>query len=473
MYSSSLAACFPLFSRFVLAALCAVTTGLCAQSTDEDRVFDASSWRALFAGKEADLAREWTKVGGRYDGKADWRFEDGCIVGREGANKAGGLLYTNEHWQGFRLSLEIEIAEPFDSGIFLFMVPREKATEGRTAQDRGIQVTLDARPGGEIGGIYADGWLQHNEKGWEHWRSGAWNRVEMHVRGLPPRVTTWLNGKPLSDYTLPETLVPQFAPTGRIGIQVHGGGAEGSYRARFRDIRIQEVPVYASADFDCNAAGFLSPKHEDAGWKNLLEGDSLDGWRATSNGTKNGSSVRDGVLSFAKDGGDGTLATVDEYEDFELRLDFKIAEMANSGLFLRAAPEGNPAYSGCEIQILDDFHWEDVTKSKLKPFQFTGGLYGSLAPSSHKVLFDIGRWNTYRVRYVGSRLRVELNGRELYDVDTHALEPVQGKPFSERAARGFIGLQRHAPREVTSAIWAQFKNLWVRRLSPAGGPSKK
>ena len=458
----------PFSTCFLALALCA---GISAQdkATESPQeqtrafVFDAESGHPLFDRRNGTLD-QWTPVGGRYDGKAIWTIEDGSIRGREGEKKAGGLLYTKEHWHSFRLSLEVRIAEPFDSGIFLFMVPREQATEGRKPRDRGIQVTLDARPGGELGGIYADGWLQHNEKGWEHWRSGEWNRVECFVRGTPPHITTWLNGKRLSDYQLPRDLAAGFAPTGRIGIQVHGGGADGEHDARFRDIRIQELPVFDEASFDCDERGFLRAR-EGSGWTRLFDGESLDAWRSLEGDAAKGTRIEDGVLSFLKEGGDGTLASREDFEDFELQLDFQIAKMANSGLFLRAAPEGNPAFSGCEIQILDDFNWEAVTKSKLAPYQFTGGLYGALAPSSDKQLFPLGRWNSYRIRYVGSRLRVELNGIELYDIDTHSLEPKQGKPFAERAERGFIGLQRHAPAQVGDEAWAKFRNVWVKRLA--------
>ena len=54
---------------------------------------------------------------------------------------------------------------------------------------------------------------------------------------------------------------------------------------------------------------------------------------------------------------------------------------------------GNPAFSGCEVQILDDHNWEKVTGSELKPWQFTASLYGSV-PAGKKVLRELGRWNS-------------------------------------------------------------------------------
>jgi hypothetical protein len=136
--------------------------------------------------------------------------------------------------------------------------------------------------------------------------------------------------------------------------------------------------------------------------------------------------------------------------------------MANSGVFLRAARDGsNPAYSGCEIQVLDDFNWERVSNSKLHDWQFSGSLYGAVAPKA-KALKPIGEWNTYRIRYLGTRLRTELNGVELYEVDT--LTVGGDPPFEKRAKSGFIGLQRHGGASEQDKSWVRYRNLFVRPL---------
>jgi hypothetical protein len=140
--------------------------------------------------------------------------------------------------------------------------------------------------------------------------------------------------------------------------------------------------------------------------------------------------------------------------------------MANSGVFLRSARDGeNPAFSGCEIQILDDLHWETTTGTVLRPWQFTGSLYGSVPPKDRSALLPPGRWNTFEILYHGPRLRVALNGIELYDVDTRTV-PAE-RPFAERAPVGFIGLQRHAPAEADGEVFAAFRNLWIREIEPS------
>lgn len=455
--------------RLSAACLAALSLSACAFGQDRARVFDSSSWTEVFDGKSLE---GWTPTGGRYDGRADWKVENGMIVGREGPRKAGGLLYTKGYYQSYLLTLEVQIDEPFDSGVFVHMVPRNpKRAKGVNATkrapragDRGLQMTLDARPGGEIGGIYADGWLQHQKDGWTHWKKNEWNLVEMRVRGAPTRVETWLNGEKLSVYEMPAKIAQAFAPSGRIGIQVHGGRQDGPRAARFRNIRIHELPTHDRDDFVSDDKGQLRAR-PGTGWRKLFDGASLDGWKLHGNVREEGFRAKDGILSFPKDGGDGALVSAETYQDFELRLDFKIARMANSGLYLRSLLKGNLSFNGAEVQILDDFNWETVTKSKLKDYQFCGGLYGAVAASDGDcVLNPLGRWNSYRVRYVGSQLRVELNGRLLYDVDTHALQPKQGKPFAQRAKRGHIGLQRHAPAQFKGDAYAWFKNIYIRPI---------
>jgi hypothetical protein len=332
---------------------------------------------------------------------------------------------------------------------------------------KGAQVTLDWREDGEIGAIYADGYLQHNEGGKARFRKDAWNDLRVRCTGFDMHIEVWLDGEPLTDFQQPPD-APGYAPSGRIGLQVHGQRGD-TGAARFRNVRVLELPVFDRV-FMTNIHEIntglveLSGDAERAGWKPLFDGKSLAGWSVE--GPADRFRIEDGVLSFlAKGGGGGHLFTTEDYQDFRLRFDFRISRMANSGLFLRAARDGsNPAFSGCEVQILDDFDWERVTKTTLEPWQFTGSLYGSVPPGDRTALRPLGEWNTYEVLYRGSRLAVALNGRTLYDVDTLALVPKSGEPFAKRAATGFIGLQHHGAENVSDAPMISFRNLFVRKL---------
>jgi hypothetical protein len=394
----------------------------------------------------------WVTEGGRYDGAARWTVEDGAIVGRQGEDGAGGLLYTERRYASFELRLEVMLDRPFDSGVFVRMAPEEK----------GAQVTLDWREGGEVGAIYSDGFLQHNSEGASRFHADAWNDLRVRCTGFDLRLEVWLNGDKLTDYQLPPDS-PGYAPTGLIGLQVHGERGD-TGAARFRNLRVRELPLLPSELFAETADGQVVPTEhaQRLGWRALFDGRTLDAFEIA--GEPERYRVVDGVLQFLARGGGGHLATREDFADFRLRLDFRPARMANSGLFLRAARDGsNPAFSGCELQILDDFDWERVTATTLAPWQFTGSLYGALAPLE-RALRPIGEWNTYEMLYRGPRLAVALNGRTLLDVDTRTLAPAQGPPFAERAARGFLGLQHHGAEHVEGDVVVEFRNLLVQPL---------
>lgn len=399
---------------------------------------DVGTHIEVFDSRFDDLPAEldaWTTVGGRYDGQAVWSAEDGVLTGRTGPNGEGGLLYTPTSYASFELELETLIDYPFDSGVFVRMVPEAK----------GAQVTLDHRPGGEIGGVYSEGWLAHQPGGAQHFRRGEWNHVFVRCTGADLHLEAWINGKKTTDHRLPPDAAG-YATTGLVGLQVHGG-EPGQNRACFRNVRIRRLPLFG--------------ERPDGAWDELID-DGLTRWEA--HGQQEGYRVEDGVLSFPIEGG-GELATTEDYRDFRLQLEFQISKMANSGVFLRAARDGsNPAYSGCEVQILDDFHWEEVTGSTLKPWQFSGSLYGAVAPRVADALRPPGEWNTTEILYRGSRLAVALNGILLYDVDTSTLVPEQGPPFAGRAPAGFIGLQHHSPAQVEGDASIRFRNVRVQRL---------
>lgn len=429
---------------------------------------DAGEWTTLFDG---ETLGGWTESGGRYDGDADWTVEEGAIVGREAEGARGGLLYTEAEYDDFEFECDVKIVAPFDSGIFVRMKPDE----------RGAQFTLDDRPGGEICGIYSDGWVFHGTGGTEAWRTGEWCKVRVRCTGDPMHLVAWIDGERVLDYRMPEGY-GEFAKTGKIGVQVHGNMNDPEDAAvRFKNVRVREIEREESFARASDGQLELTEAGEAAGWESLFDGATLDGWVplgsdadeiSLERGLEAGYRARNGELQALMSGSSGAIRTSrSDWEDFELRLDFRIAKLANSGLYLRSLDDGtNPSFNGCEVQILDDFHWEEASGSKLRPYQFTGGLYGAVAPSK-SALRPIGEWNTYHVYCVGTRMHCALNGTILWDVDTRTLEPSQGEPFSERAKRGFIGMQRHGAAGATDAeVGAAFRNIFIRELDVPAAP---
>ena len=129
-------------------------------------------------------------------------------------------------------------------------------------------------------------------------------------------------------------------------------------------------------------------------WKPLFDGKSLAGWKAID-GAMSSWGAEQGVL-FTTGKGGGWLSTEAEYADFELKLEFKSPPGGNSGVFLRAPWQGNPAFAGMEIQVLDDAAPEYKT---LQDYQYCGSLYDVVAanprgtkPAGRVVASVAGSW---------------------------------------------------------------------------------
>ena len=102
-------------------------------------------------------------------------------------------------------------------------------------------------------------------------------------------------------------------------------------------------------------------------WKPLFNGKDLTGWQPIG-GAATSWHVEDDML-YCSGGGGGWLSTDKEYANFELELEFRLPPGGNSGVFLRAPKEGDGAYAGMEIQVLDDEAKEYAT---IQPWQHCG-----------------------------------------------------------------------------------------------------
>jgi hypothetical protein len=209
------------------------------------------------------------------------------------------------------------------------------------------------------------------------------------------------------------------------------------------------------------AALVVFAAEKEDGFVPLFNGKNLDGWVYGDKKDKEAKSgegyqVKDGVL-FCTKGNGGNLFTEKDYENFVLRFDFKLETDSNNGIAIRSPIEGNAAYEGMEIQILDDEG--PAHKGIIKPWQHHGSVYGCVA-AKPGALKPVGEWNEQEIVADGRHIKVTLNGKVIVDadLDKDVTDPEVRKahPGIERKT-GRIGLLGHGTR-------VDFRNLRVKEL---------
>ncbi len=172
----------------------------------------------------------------------------------------------------------------------------------------------------------------------------------------------------------------------------------------------------------------------------LFDGESLDGWAPMFGGSIDAWAAEDGEIRVVRPGRGGWLRTTRTYRDFELEFEFVIPEGGNSGVGLRCASVGDPAFTGFEVQILDS-HGGPADRSSC------GAVYNAIPPAVQAAR-PAGEWNRYRIRVVGDTLDVWFNGTRIHDgakLDDRGIfrRDDQPLPLDERAPTGFIAFQDH------------------------------
>ena len=153
--------------------------------------------------------------------------------------------------------------------------------------------------------------------------------------------------------------------------------------------------------------------------------------------------VVDGVLHGSEPRGTWLISDK-QYGDFTLKFEFKLGERGNSGCGLRFPPQGDPAFDGLELQMVDPRYYPpDMTVPKN---ELTGSLYRAVGgrPDLLKPL----EWNSYEVTCQGSKVKVALNGKEVLNVDLSEHDKTiqrhngqDAPPLKDRPRKGHIGFQ--------------------------------
>jgi hypothetical protein len=152
----------------------------------------------------------------------------------------------------------------------------------------------------------------------------------------------------------------------------------------------------------------LTAEEQSAGWKLLFDGKTTQGWRAIGKQEfpAKGWVVEDGTLKHLAKGGGGDIVTTEDFADFELVWEWKIAQAGNSGLKYNLVDPNKPL--GCEYQMLDDDGHPDGKRGGR--LHQTAGLYDLIEPSAETKPKAIGEWNSSKLLVQGNKVEHWLNG---------------------------------------------------------------
>ena len=208
----------------------------------------------------------------------------------------------------------------------------------------------------------------------------------------------------------------------------------------------------------------------DSEWEILFDGSSTSAWRGfhRSEFPDQGWIIdRDSLKTIP--GGDVVgIITRDQYESFELTLEWRVSAGGNSGIFLHVSEESPSVWaSAFEFQILDD----KLSQDGDNPLTSAGALYDLIAPQN-KVLRPVGEYNEARVIAHGQHIEHWLNGVKVvkFDSESSELKAMISKSKFQHMRNlsiapigsnrmGHVGLQHHGQE-----VW--LRNIKIRRLTP-------
>ncbi len=356
-------------------------------------------WIELFNGKDLN--------GWSYVHDVDFDVHDGNLR----LIKGMGWLRSDQLYDDFIMEFECKaLVENYDSGFFF-----RSSITGKPWPDAGFQVNLKT----DAMAYLVRGYRAMLKTELETIPVGEWMKFHLESKGEEARLE--LNGKEIweADFIEPEI--------GLIGIQAENRAFE------FRNMRLQEI-----------------------GYTNLLVGQGNDLKHLTVQaGEKDAWSLKDGVLTCKGKQGGWIRTKSDDYGDFILKLDFMVPKEGNSGVYIRTPKEGDGAYTGMEIQILDDDakHW-----GELQAWQKTGSIYHEVAPSV-RATKQAGDWQSMMIKAEKSQITIYVNGVQIVDadLDEYVKSSTDSKALKDRPRTGYIGFQNYDGN-------IQYRNVRVKRL---------
>ncbi|MHA7832371.1 MAG: 3-keto-disaccharide hydrolase [Flagellimonas sp.] len=435
----------------------------CAEAPKDD-----TPWVDLFDG----TLNGWNQKGG----EANYTVKENAIVGSTVHDTPNSFLTTDEMYDDFILELEYKVDSTMNSGIQIRSNSFPYYQNGRV---HGYQIEIDPSDRAWSAGIYDEGrrgWLvslENNPAAQKAFKQNDWNHYRIEAIG--DTIQTWINGVPAAH------LIDDKTTSGFIALQVHSIGKdqkEGTEIA-WKNIKIltdslskyrKEMPLAPVV-----TKNQLTVDEEKNGWELLWDGKTTVGWRGArlDDFPEKGWEIKDGILTVLSSGGEesaagGDIVTTELYEDFELKVDFKLTKGANSGIKYYVDTDLNkgPGSSiGLEYQILDDERHPDAKLGNHEGSRTVASLYDLIQADVNKPITPIGEWNTARIVSKDNHVEHWLNGTKVleYERKSEAYRKLVSEskyvkwPNFGEVDRGHILLQDHGDH-------VSFKNIKIKPI---------
>jgi hypothetical protein len=433
----------------------------------------AQSSTELFDGK---TLKGWKRLAGT----ADYKVENGAIVGTTVLNSGNTFLATEKEYGDFILEMDTKIESPLSNSGVQTRSHYDAAANNGKGKVYGRQFEIDPSARKWSGAIYDEGrrdWLYPldlNEKAKNAFKVGEYNHIRIECIGNEMR--TWINGIAVAD------VVDTVDSRGFIALQVHAVSKpeQAGKKVYFKNLRIQTSNL-APKPFpkDIYVLNYtpnsLSAHEKESGWKLLYDGHTADGWRGATLTAfpAKGWEYADGTMHVLpsqgkEESGGGDIVTNDMYSAFDLSFEFKLTPGANTGVkyFVTLSEVTKGSAIGLEYQVLDDALHPDAKLGR-NGDRTLASLYDLIpAKKQERFVHPIGAWNTGRiVVYPNNHVEHYLNGVKVLEYERGSKEfrdlvkiskYVIWKNFGE-AKEGHILLQDHGNE-------AFFRNIKIKQL---------
>jgi hypothetical protein len=416
-------------------------------------------WTPLFDGKTLN---GWKRLAGT----AEYKVEDGAIVGTTVAGSGNTFLVTEKEYDNFILEMDIRTADTTsNSGVQTRSHYNPAGHEGKGLV-YGRQLEIDPSSRRWSGGIYDEGrrdWLYPaslNPSAQHAFKRGQYNHIRIECVGNSMK--TWLNGTAIA------SLIDTIDNKGFIGLQVHAihKSDQAGEKIYFKNIRIQTTalkptPFPKGIYVVNNVPNTLTEEEKNSGWRLLFDGMTSQGWVGAYKKSfpEKGWEIKDGMISVlasqgkeATNGGD--IVTTKEYKAFDLSFEFFLTPGANSGVkyFVTLTENNTGSAIGLEYQVLDDTLHPDARLGR-DGDRTMSSLYDLIRANKQKrFIHPMGQWNTGRIIvYPNNHVEHYLNGVKVleYERGSQAFRSLVAiskykvwKNFGE-APQGYILLQDH------------------------------